>query len=245
MKKQLCVLLGVVTLGLTANSSFGQASTILPNDDVYVERSSDGSVTTTYDGYQATGLVGGQVVFGLAAANSTSTGRRRSFVEFTLGNDPVSSATFKIYNYWAANMGGNGNNAGSGSLYLRTTPVGSPVTITEPSSTIVTDWVPPADSLFTSAIGSIAAVNAVGWWTIDVTGWYNARLGETVTLKLNGSATTGFDFPLYEDREGSAFLYGSDNTMADSGPRIDIVVPEPSSLALCLAGGILAWLRRR
>jgi hypothetical protein len=244
MKKQLCVLLGLMALSFAANSSYGQASTILPNDDVFCESpDSVYTTTTTYDGYQA-GIVGGQVVFGLGAANGTSTGRRRSYVEFTIGTEPVGSAIFKIYNYWGANMGGQGNNAGSGSLRLRATPAGTPVTIDEPSSSMVTDWVAPGDAAFTSTINTIT-VNAVGWWTIDVTSWYNARLGETTTLALRGAATSGFDFPLYEDREGSAYAFGSDNTIPDAGPRIDIVVPEPSSLALCLLGGIFAWLRRR
>jgi hypothetical protein len=243
MKKQFCVLLSLITLGFAANSSYGQASTILPNDDVFCETDTTTGVTTTYDGFQ-TPLLNGQVVFGLAAANGVSTGRRRSYIEFTLGTEPVSSATFRIYNYWGANMGGQGNNAGSGSLRLRATPAGTPITITEPSGSMVTDWVAPLDTDFSSTIATIT-VNAVGWWTIDCTSWYNARLGETTTLALRGAQTSGFDFPIYEDREGSAYFFGADNTIPDSGPRLDIVVPEPSSLALCLLGGIFAWVRRR
>ena len=90
-----------------------------------------------------------------------------------------------IYNYWGANMGGGGNPAGSGSLRLRATPVATPVTITEPTLTLDTTWVPPTDADFNTTLNTIN-VNAVGWWSIDVTAWYNARLGQTTTLQLHG-----------------------------------------------------------
>ena len=242
MKNQLFIILGVIAVVLSAGSSFG--STILPNDDVFCETSSDGLTTTTYNGYNTT-AVNNQVIYGLAAANGVSSGRRRWYVEFTLGSDPVSSATFMIYNYWGANMGGQGNAAGNGTLRLRATPTDTPLTITEPSSSMVTDWVAPLDTAFNSTITTIT-VTTVGWQLIDVTAWYNARLGQTTTLALRGAQTGGFDFPIYEDREGSAYANLADNTIANSGPRLDIVaIPEPSAVALLGVGSFLFWLRRR
>ncbi|MEI2724603.1 MAG: PEP-CTERM sorting domain-containing protein [Verrucomicrobiota bacterium] len=233
------VFAGLISL-VAVTSVYGD--TIFANDDVFVETSTDGLTTTTYDGY----VLNSQVVFGLAAANGVSTGRRRSYVEFTIGPDPVASATFMIYNYWGANMGGGGNPAGSGSLRLRATPVGTPVTITEPALTLDTTWVPPADGSFTSTINTIS-VTAIGWQSIDVTAWYNARLNQTTTLALRGQQVGGSDFPIYEDRENTAFLNGSDNTIVDAGPRLVTVVPEPSSLALATLGtlALLGFRHRR
>jgi hypothetical protein len=239
MKRLLSAVLGMLALGLAESTS--QAQIIYANDDVYVETSADGTVTTAYNG----SVQGSQVVFGLAAANGVASGRRRSFIEFTLGSDPVASATFSIYNYWGANMGGGGNPAGSGSLRLRATPVATPVTITEPVTSVDTTWVAPTDAQFTSNINTIN-VNAVGWWTIDVTAWYNARLGQTTTLQLHGVQVSGFDFPIYEDRENSAFLNHSDNTIANAGPHIEITpVPEPGALSMLAVGGLLVLRRRK
>jgi len=227
--KQLFVttLLGIALLSAVTT---GLADTIYANDDVFVETSSDGLVTTAFDGYTS-----GEIAFGLAAANGVASGRRRSYIEFTIGTEPVASATFMIYNYWGAGMGGGGNPAGNGSLRLRATPTGTPLSITEPTMSLDTAWVPPAESSFTSTIATVS-VNTLGWQSIDVTAWYNARLGQTTTLLLRGQQVSGFDFPLYEDRENTAFVNGSDNTIPDAGPRLVTVVPEPGSLVLLIAG---------
>lgn len=238
MKKILkLALTGILFCG-TVHSVLGDV--ILANDDVYVETSSDGSVTTAYDGY----AVSPQAVFGLAAANGVASGRRRSFIEFTVGASPVASATFMIYSYWGANMGGGGNPAASGSLRVRATPSGTPLSITEPVLSLDTTWAPPTDAQFNSTLATIN-VTTVGWYSIDVTAWYNARLGQTTTLLLRGAQVAGFDFPLYEDREGSAFAAGADNTIPDAGPRIVTAVPEPTALALLVAGGLGGLLKRR
>ena len=196
------------------------AQTIYPNADVFVETSTTGSTTTTYDGYVA----GSQIAFGLGAANGTSTGRRRSYLEFTLGTNTVTSAKLWFYNYWGPNMGGGGNANVSGTLRLHGTLSGTPIQFTEPASSVVTSWVPPGDASFTT-IGSDVAVNPggagnpVGWYGFDITSWYNARLGQTTTLLLRGNFS-GYDFPLIEDREGTAYNNHSDNTFPNSGPRI-------------------------
>ena len=201
----------------------GLSQVIYPNADVYVETSTSGTVTTTYDGQP----LSSQIVFGLAAANGTSTGRRRSYLEFTISNTPVTSAKLRLYNYWGANMGGIGNPAGSATIRLLGTQVGTPVPFSEPASPEVTTFVPPLESNFTTIVSG-QLVDTVGWHEFDITSWYNARLGQTTTLLVRGVATSGFDFPLFEDRENTAYNVGAANTIPDSGPQIVLNnTPEP------------------
>lgn len=245
MKMRTPILIGFVAAAFGVPSSPGQI--IYPNDDVFVETSSDGLTTTTYDGSVASS----QIVFGLGAANGTSTGRRRSYLEFTLGTTNVTSAKLRIYNYWGPNMGGGGNPTVSGTLALRGTLTGTPVQITEPASAAVTTFVPPAETNFTTIVSSLAvnpgaAGNPVGWYEFDITSWYNARLGQTTTLLLRGNFS-GYDFALIEDREGTAYNNGSANTIPNSGPRIllnDTNVPPlspPPQLAFPGAEGFGAY----
>ncbi len=242
-----------LTLWLSfAAAAFGMptmgAEIISPNDDVFVETSSDGSVTTTYDGHPLTS----QIAFGLGAANGTSSGRRRSYLEFTLGSNVVQSAKLKVYNYWGPNMGGGVNPTVSGTLALCGTAIGTPVQITEPASSVVTTFVAPAETNFVTIVASLAvnpsvSGNPVGWYEFDITSWYNARLGQTTTLLLRGNFS-GYDFPLFEDREGTAQSNGSANALADTGPRILLndtnappPPPPPSRLAFPGAEGFGAF----
>lgn len=228
----------VVISALMLGAMSAVAQLIYPNDDVYVETSSDGTVTTTYDAKVSSS----QIVFGLGAANGLSTGRRRSYLEFTLGTNAVASAKLKLYNYWSANMGGGGNAAASATIRLRGTLVGSPTQFSEPASSQVTTFIPPSDSLF-GTIGADQLVSAVGWYEFDITSWYNQRLGQTTTLLIRGIATSGFDFPLFEDREGTAYGNQSANTLPNSGPRIVLndTPPPPPVLAFPGAEGFGAY----
>ncbi|HEX5223074.1 MAG TPA: Ig-like domain-containing protein [Verrucomicrobiae bacterium] len=213
-----CLLCALVMGELVAFSEV-----IYPNADVYVETSTSGTVTTTYDGQ----AVSSQIVFGLAAANGVATGRRRSYLEFTIGDVPVTSAKLRLYNYWGANMGGGGNPAGSATIRLLGTQVGMPLQFSEPESPEVTTLVPPLESNFTTIVSG-QLVDTVGWHEFDITSWYNARLGQTTTLLVRGVATSGFDFPLFEDRENTAYNVGAANTIPGSGPQIVLNgYPEP------------------
>lgn len=221
-----------LSLLCATGTSFGQ--TIYPNDDVFVETSTSGTTTTTSDGHAASS----QIVYGLAAANGVATGRRRSYLEFTLGNTSVSSAKLRLYNYWGANMGGGGNPATSANIRLRGTLMSTPIQITEPPAMLVTNFLPPDETNFTTIVSG-QLVDTVGWHEFDITDWYNARLGQTTTLLLRGTATSGFDFPLFEDRENTAYQNGSANTIPASGPRIVLngePPPPPPSLQLAFPG---------
>ena len=233
-----------IALCLAADSGFGQVTnTIFANDDVFVETSTDLLTTTTYDGHSFSS----QINFGLAAANGVASGRRRSYLEFSLGADTAISAKLLLYNYWGANMGGGGNPAASGQIRLRGTAVGTPTTFTEPATTLDTTFVPPLEANFATILTTATgAITNVGWYEFDITSWYNGRLGQTTSLMLRGVQTGGFDFPIFEDREGTAFLNGANNSLVNAYPRLIVVVPEPSTLVLATLGlGFLAITRLR
>ena len=212
---------------------------IYANADVFVEANANDPNATTWSTYNAVSQ--GQINFGLAAANSISTGRRRSYLEFTLGTNEVSSAKFKIYNYWGGPAVNGQGRPASAQVRIRGTAVGTPVTFTEPpAGTIVSDFVPPNETNFVTIVTSaVGAVTNIGWYEFDITSWYNAHLGETTTLLLRASATSGFDFPLYEDREGTAFTAGAGGTIADSGPRIEYFLAPPRFRQGSVSGGNL------
>jgi hypothetical protein len=206
--------------------------------DVFVEGNvNDPNLETSRSTYNAVSQ--GQINYGLAAAGGTSIGRRRSYLQFTLGTNEVSSAKFKIYNYWGGpSVNGQGRPA-SATVRILGTAVATPVTFTETTpGAIVSDFVPPAETNFVTIVTSAAgAVTNIGWYEFDITGWYNARLGQTTTLLLRSSATGGFDFPLYEDREGTAFTAGAGGTIANSGPRIEYFLAPPRFREGSISGG--------
>jgi hypothetical protein len=213
---------------------------IYANADVYVEGNANDPGATSWSTYNAYSQ-SQQINFGLAAAGSTSTGRRRSYIEFTLGTNEVSSAKFKIYNYWGGPPVNGQGRLGSATVRIRGTAVGTPVTFTEPpAGTIVTDFVPPDETNFVTIVTSASpGVTNIGWYEFDITSWYNERLGQRTTLLLRASATSGFDFPLYEDREGTAFKAGAGGTIPDGGPRIEYFLAPPKFRQLGVSGGNL------
>lgn len=185
-----------------------------------------------------------QVNWGLGGSGGVTTAAgRRSFMVFTLGTNPVSSAKFKIWNYW----GGPSVN-GQGRLAEATTRIygtltNTPLTITEPppgSNTTIPGFEPLNNANFFAIAPDQLVGPSIGWYEFDITGWYNACLGQTTTIMLRASATSGFDFPLYEDREGTAFAAPSaGGTAADTGPRLEVFLPPPSFKNVSAVGGNL------
>ncbi len=201
---------------------------IYPNADVFVEADANDPNATSWSTYNACSQ-SQQINYGLAAAGSTSTGRRRSYLEFTLGTNEVSSAKLKLYNYWGGPPVNGQGRLASATVRIRGTAVDTPVTFTEPlAGTVVLDFVPPSETNFVTILTTAAgAVTNIGWYEFDITSWYNARLGQRTTLLLRASATSGFDFPLYEDREGTAFAHGAGGTLTNTGPRIEYFLAPP------------------
>ena len=81
-------------------------------------------------------------------------------------------------------------------------------------------WIAPDNTNFVQIATDQLVGPDVGWYEWDVTAWYNARLGETTTVALRGAATSGYDFPLFEDREGTAFTAGAGGSLNQHRPAI-------------------------
>lgn len=88
-------------------------------------------------------------------------------------------------------------------------------------------------------VGTIPGVMAIDFYEMDLTSWYNANLGKTMSMFLTRNVQPSGSGPIFEDREGTktgdALTYG---------PRIEWM-PEPTSLLLLAAGSCLLVRRRR
>jgi hypothetical protein len=211
----------------------GPSGVILASADVVY------SGTDVYNAYSQSQ----QINWGLAASDgvAAATGRR-SFLVFTLGSNAVATAKLKLWNYW----GGPTVN-GQGRLPEATTRIygaltNMPLTISEPppsTHATVPGYVAPDNTNFFVIASDQTVGPGIGWYEWDITGWYNACLGQTTTVMLRASATSGYDFPLYEDREGTASGHGAGGTIGNSGPRIEFQFPPPQVRNIRVAGGSL------
>src|SRR6185295_10688629 len=100
-------------------------------------------------------------------------------------------------------------------------------------------YVPPDNTNFFAIAPDQVVGPSIGWYEWNIGAWYNACLGQTTTIMLRASATSGYDFPLYEDREGTAFTRGAGGTIANSGPRIEYNLVPPRIRSCSLAGSEL------
>jgi hypothetical protein len=184
-----------------------------------------------------------QINWGLGGSGGTTTTTgRRTFMLFSLGTNLASKAVLKMWNYW----GGPPVN-GQGRLAEATTRIhgtfsNTPVLITEPpvgaNSNVVGFIAPDATNFFAIAPDQVVGPS-IGWYEWDITAWYNASRGQTTTIMLRAGATSGFDFPLYEDREGTAFTAGAGGTLTNTGPRIEIFLAPPRFVTVAAQGGNL------
>ena len=180
-----------------------------------------------------------QINWGLGASSGLVTGQRRSYLQFTLGTNLVSSAKFRLWNYWGGpTVNGQGRLAQATSRVYGTI-TNLPLQITEPPAGTHSDptWISPDNSNFVQIASDIVVGPAIGWYEWDITPWYNACRGQTTTIMLRGSATSGFDFPLYEDREGTAYTAGAGGSATNTGPRIEIVFPPLQFVSISVVGG--------
>jgi hypothetical protein len=182
-----------------------------------------------------------QINWGLGGSGGVATSAgRRSFMVFTLGNNAVASAIFKVWNYWGGPpVNGQGRFA-EAATRIYGTLTNAPLVITEPPAgthAVTVGFTPPDNTNFVAIAPDQTVGPAIGWYEWDITAWYNANLGKTTTVMLRAGATSGFDFPLYEDREGTAFTSGAGGTLTNTGPRIEIFLAPPRFLTVSTAGG--------
>ena len=167
--------------------------------------------------------------FGLFARYSNE----RAYVEFSLDSTPATSATLNLYNGW----------------FKATSPVNRTIQIDGGTGGFNEDAVSSAQ-LIALAAGFVPTTpqsqfpvnNTPQWYALDITDFYNANLGQTITLRIMVVGGTG-DGPIFVDHEGTA-----QTGAFPGGPGYEphiAWVPEPASLMLLAAGSLLLTRRRR
>jgi hypothetical protein len=179
---------------------------------------------------------------------------RHPMLTFDLtGQSAVQSATFYLYNYYyegfalpgGNNVMGTATVRGIGGMTFAEPEVGWRLPTSDPTLTAGdTSWPTLGTFTITGSDGSATTPgDEVGWYAVDVTSLWNANVGSTLTLSVRFAATA--DGPIFEDRNGTAFAHQCYGAVADSGPRVVTVVPEPSSLLLLPLGSLILLSFRR
>jgi len=151
-----------------------------------------------------------------------------SYIEFTLGSIEAGEAILSLYNYWTYHDPNQDVEIRGGVYAFDET------TLTWESGPDTSGWPVVA--------GPFTVSGPARWYDMDITDFYNAHLGETVTFHLYATSGTG-DGPVFVDREGTdAPEYGFYNDPSQ-GPSIEVtpagsippvikeVSPDPDSVA--------------
>ena len=131
-------------------------------------------------------------------------GGSMSWVEITLGASGVAQATLNLHNFWVQNA-----------VSYNVRVLGHPFDFTE---TALTDATRPATAGWTQLVDSFHVDATPRWYALDITAFYNAHRGETVTFNLLDAGGSSGDGPIFEDREGT----GTGNSAL--GPFIEITI---------------------
>ncbi len=134
--------------------------------------------------------------FGLLVKNSSDVG----WIEFDLGATAVTTATLIVHN-------DDTGVSNPWDIVVR----GAEYDFSEAtfSGTGVSGW---------EVVGTIPAVMEVAFYSLDITSFYNAHLGQRVTFQLGRNVQPGGSGPIFEDREGTKTGDG-----ATYGPQLEVV----------------------
>lgn len=189
-------------------------------------------------------MFGIEVNYGLTATdNIGATGTNRSYISFPFGTQAVASAKLRLFQYWGGpEVNGMGAPA-KGTIRI----FGSinELVLTEPPANTAQAWpenpeyAAPGNANFVRVSqGTDQTVGPdIGWYEWDITSFYNQNLGKQTVIRLNGLQASGFDFPLFEDRENTAYNAGAGGTWPNTGPRIEYFYPPPRITGGALVGG--------
>jgi hypothetical protein len=194
------------------------------NADVYF------SGDTVYNAYN----IAGQVWYGLTASGGATMGATaRSYIGFTFGTQPVSSATLRLFQYWGGPEVNFSGNLAKGEI--RVFGSTNALSLTEPPAGTGQTWpdnpeyaAPNNTNFVRVTFGPDQVVGPdLGWYDFDITDFYNANLGKPTVIRLAGVRLTGYDEVRFEDRENSAHNGFAGGTWPNTGPRIEYVLPPP------------------
>jgi hypothetical protein len=229
MKKQSMLgLIGALTAVVLVGAGQAFALVITANDDTYLDQ----TASTTVRDYPGTAQTGGILMKGQTGS------QRIGIIEFTLPNVDVTSATFNMLHFrswtagvsWVAQVFGKvasfdentitwGNSPGVGDVGAGSGAVQLGSDLTMAGGNSGQDVVPAQ------------------WRSVDMTSFFNANKGQTITIVLKNKDNSSTRGGTVEDREGART-----GNIANA-PYIDYV-PEPATLGLMVIGlGMLA--RRR
>lgn len=170
--------------------------------------------------------------FGLFARG----GSDRAYASFTLDNTPATSATLNLYNAW-----NKATSPVNRDVQITAGPGGfDELTVTEPTINAIEAGFAPTLPQNTFHVNDVPQ-----WYTLDITNFYNAHLGQTVSIAIRVIAGGG-DGPIFADHEGTPQLGASIPFTGGPGfePHINWV-PEPATLLMLVTGVALLVGRRR
>jgi hypothetical protein len=230
----------VVVLVLVSSAS---ALTILPNDDTFIDETAQGSVRDAPT-YATAGLY----------MKNQSGYRRVVFMEYTIPNVTVTSATFNATYFRSQSAGSTG--AWTFRLIGSTTPAQFDETTLTWTNANAAGGINSSAYVYnaTGIVGNEIALGGGNSGTdgkdvtpnvpivVDITPYFNAHKGETIVFKMNSisgsaNANAGGSF---QDRELSRSM--TQGGAIPAGPFIEYI-PEPATALLLIVGSLA--LRRR